>query len=80
VTQYERIEQIIISILAAAGAAIVTACAWLVRRVLTNQRQIELLERDLAHRNEQRKEDRAAIDDVRSSVIRIENVLLDKKG
>jgi predicted amino acid dehydrogenase len=52
------------------------AVSWLVRRVLTNQKQIELLEREIKHRDNQRQEDREALSEVRTSVKRIEDVLI----
>ena len=60
----ERIEQV--------GSAL----TWLVRRVLTNQQQIALLEQEIKHRDTQRTEDREALSDVRDSVKRIEDVLM----
>lgn len=50
----------------------VSACAagflWLVRRVLTNQRQIELLQSEIKHRDYLRREDREAVKEVRDDV------------
>lgn len=43
----------------------ITACAsgilWLVRRVITNQKQIELLQSEITHRDKQRSEDRESL-------------------
>ncbi len=50
----------------------ITGCAagfaWLVRRVLTNQRQIELLQSEISHRDRLRHEDREAVKEVRDDV------------
>lgn len=50
----------------------VSACGagflWLVRRVLTNQRQIEMLQSEIKHRDRLRNEDREAVKEVRDDV------------
>lgn len=57
-------------------AAIIAAGSWLVRRVLTNQKQIELLTAEIKHRDNLREADRADISDVKQDVRDIKNVLL----
>lgn len=59
-------------------AAIIAAGSWLVRRVLTNQKQIELLTAEIKHRDNLREADRADISDVKQDVRDIKNVLLGK--
>lgn len=59
----ERLEQAQGSIMAALGSAVVAGFIWLVRRVLTNQKQNEMLRREIAMRDERRAEDRKAIED-----------------
>lgn len=59
-------------------AAIIAAGSWLVRRVLTNQKQIELLTAEIKHRDALREADRADIADVKNDVRDIKNVLLGK--
>lgn len=49
---------------------------WLVRRVLTNERKIAMLEADLARREQQRTEDREALSAVRASVDQIKTILM----
>lgn len=53
---------------------------WLIRRVFTNQKQIELLSAELdsreKHREEQRKEDRERMSKVESGIERIEGFLM----
>lgn len=39
-------------------ALVVGGITWLIRRVVTNSKQIELLEKDIRRREEQRQEDR----------------------
>ena len=51
---------------------------WLVRRVFTNQRQIELLQADLEFRARQRLEDRDRIIRIEGSIERIENRLINR--
>lgn len=41
---------------------------WLIRRVFTNQKQIELLQRDLKLREETRQRDREDLQEVKSDV------------
>lgn len=51
---------------------LISACGagflWIVRRVLTNQRQIELLQSEISHRDKLRAEDREAVREVRDDV------------
>ena len=62
------------AIIAGAGAAVVTAIGWIVRRIFTNQKQIEMLqvhlkERDVRHerdRQEFREDLREVKDDVKT--------------
>jgi hypothetical protein len=68
----ERLEEAQGSMIAAAAAAIVSGSVWLVRRILTNQKQIELLQREIAMRDERRRDDRqfieSSFDDVKSGM------------
>lgn len=57
---------------------VVGAVAWLVRRVITNQKQIELLTAEIKHRDTLREADRADIADVKKDVREIRNALLGK--
>lgn len=73
---WERVEQatanLAVYIITAMGAGLL----WLIRTVLTNQKQIALLETEIRHRSQQRDEDREALADVRDSVKRIETKLM----
>lgn len=53
--------------------------AWLIRRVFTNQKQIELLQADLKHRERQRDEDRDRIAKIERGVERIEGWIVSDK-
>lgn len=57
---------------------VVGAVAWLVRRVITNQKQIELLQAEIKHRDSLREADRSDIADVKKDVREIRNALLGK--
>ena len=67
-TLYERIEQASAGVAVAAAAAIGSGGIWLVRRIFTNQQQIELLQREIKMRDKRRDEDREAMADVRQDV------------
>lgn len=64
----ERIEQVSGEIVSAGIAMFTGAVVWLIRRVLTNQRQIELLQAEIKHRDALRAEDREAVKEVRDDV------------
>lgn len=68
----DRVEQAQGSMIAAGVAMLLSGMAWLVRRILTNQKQIELLQREIKMRDERRREDRVFIeksfDDVKSDM------------
>ena len=57
----DRIAEAQGSIIAALASASVAGFIWLVRRVFTNQKQIELMQREIQMRDERRAEDREAI-------------------
>lgn len=72
----DRVEQVGGSVVTAAVLSVGSAMLWLVRRVMTNQTQIALLQADLAHREKLRGEDREALSEVRDSVKRIEGLMM----
>ncbi len=78
VTMGERLEQVGTSIATYVAVSIVGATAWVVRRVLTNQKQIEMLQREIHHRDQQRTEDRALLGETRDDVKEIRRVLMDR--
>lgn len=76
----DRVSQVVDNALAWAVAAVLGGIGWLVRRVFTNQKQIELLQADLNAREKQRNEDREQVADIKRSVERIENRLMQAPG
>ncbi|MFV1601989.1 MULTISPECIES: hypothetical protein [unclassified Phaeobacter] len=74
-TLIERIEQASTGIAVTAMTAAASGAVWLVRRIFTNQRQIEILQQSLEARDKQRDEDREALSDVRTDVREIREFL-----
>ena len=64
----ERIEQAQGSITAALASATVAGFIWLVRRVFTNQKQIEMLQREIQVRDERREDDRKILDEIKTEM------------
>lgn len=64
------------SIISTIIAAVVGAVTWLIRRVLTNHRQIELLQLEIKHRDKQRDEDRESLKAVRDDVKDIRRAIM----
>lgn len=58
-------------------AGIASGVVWLIKRVFTDQKRIDLLEREAAYRDQLRLEDREALREVKDSVKRIENKLME---
>lgn len=58
--------------------AVLGGMAWLVRRVFTNQKQIEALEAHLKNRDELRQRDREDIQEVKAKLDTLTNHLLRK--
>lgn len=56
--------KITVTVIGALGAAVI----WLIRRILTNQKQIELLRAELAARDVLRQEDRKAFAEVQKDI------------
>lgn len=74
----ERLEQVGASVATYIAVSVLAATTWVVRRVLTNQKQIEMLQREIEHRDLQRTEDRALLGETRDDVKEIRRVLLDR--
>lgn len=75
-TWWDKAEGYVYGAIAAMLSAIASGIFWLIKRVFTNQKQIELLTQEIAHRDELRAADREDMRDVKASVSRIESVLL----
>lgn len=73
---WESIERVGSNVTTAIVVAIGGGVMWVIRTLLTNQRQIELLQREIEHRDETRREDREALSDIRSAVRRLESKLM----
>ncbi|AFO91544.1 hypothetical protein [Phaeobacter inhibens] len=65
---FERIEQASGSIAVSGVLAVSSGGWWLVRRIFTNQKQIELMQQSLEARDKQRDEDREAMTELRQDV------------
>jgi uncharacterized membrane protein (DUF106 family) len=64
----ERIEQFSGALTTGAAAALISFVIWIVRRVFTNQKQIEMLQREIQFRDKSREEDRQLIRETREDV------------
>lgn len=58
-------------------AAVFSGISWLVRRVLTNEKQIELLQREIISRDARREEDREIMRDIQSDLKEVKRDILD---
>lgn len=61
------INGIIIGAVTSTGAGVM----WLIRRVITNQKQIEMLQSEIRHRDELRQADRELLLDARADIKRL---------
>jgi hypothetical protein len=58
-------------------ATVFSAMTWLVRTVLTNQKQLQLLQAEIHTREERREEDRQAMKEIRDDIKEIKRDILD---
>lgn len=58
-------------------AAVFSGISWLVRRVLTNEKQIALLQTEIISRDERRNEDREIMRDIQSDMKEVKRDILD---
>jgi len=70
-------DEIISTIVVAVVGAISTAGTWLVRTVLTNQKQIALLQKEISSRDARREEDRSMWKELKEDVKEIKRDILD---
>ena len=75
-TIFQRMEEASASLTTFIVTSVVGGFWWLVRRILTNQKQIEMLQREIQIRDERREEDREALGEVRKDVREIRAKLL----
>lgn len=64
----DRVEQFSGALATAAAATVISTVFWIVRRVFTNQKQIEMLQREIQFRDKTRDEDRELIREMRDDV------------
>lgn len=64
-------------IIGGAIAAVFSGISWLVRRVLTNEKQIALLQTEIVSRDERRNEDREIMRDIQSDLKEVKRDILD---
>jgi hypothetical protein len=70
-------DEIVSTIVVAVVGAISTAGTWLVRTVLTNQKQIALLQEEISSRDVRREEDRSMWKELKEDVKEIKRDILD---
>ena len=58
-------------------AAVFSGISWLVRRVLTNEKQIALLQSEIISRDARREEDREIMRDIQSDLKEVKRDILD---
>ena len=64
-------------IVGSAIAAVFSGITWLVRRVLTNEKQIALLQTEIVSRDERRNEDREIMRDIQRDLKAVTRDILD---
>jgi len=70
-------DEIINTIVVSVVGTVTAACTWLVRTVLTNQKQIALLQEEISTRDERREEDRTMWKELKDDVREIKRDILD---
>ena len=70
-------DEIINTIIVSVVGTVTAACTWLVRTVLTNQKQIALLQEEICTRDERREEDRTMWKELKEDVKEIKRDILD---
>lgn len=70
-------DEIINTIIVSVVGTVTAACTWLVRTVLTNQKQIALLQEEICTRDERREEDRTMWRELKEDVKEIKRDILD---
>lgn len=76
----QRIDDASSAVIAWAVAAGLGAFVWMLRKIFTNEAEINLLKADLERRTRQRDEDRMALVELKDTVHRIEVVLMRRDG
>lgn len=73
---WESVEKVGVNLSTALVLACGTAVTWVVRHVITNGKRLDLLEREMQHRERLRVEDREALKEVRDGVKRLEGRII----
>jgi len=71
------LDEIINTIIVSVVSTVTAACTWLVRTVLTNQKQIALLQEEISTRDTRREEDRSMWKELKDDVKEIKRDILD---
>lgn len=74
-----RIEAAIDSAVTWLAVSVLGGIAWLVRRIFTNQQQIDLMKAEMERRERQRIEDRDQVAEIKRGVARIETWIMNSK-
>ena len=64
-------------IVGSACAAVVSGITWLVRRVLTNEKQIALLQNEIISRDSRRQEDREIMNEIKADLKEVKRDIID---
>ncbi len=64
-------------VIGSAVAAVFSGITWLVRRVLTNEKQIALLQTEIRSRDKRREEDRDIMKDIQTDLKEVKRDILD---
>lgn len=65
---FERISEIASDLTGWVVTSIAAGGVWIIRRVLTNQKQIEMLQAEIKHRDQIRVQDREDLQDIKTDV------------
>lgn len=64
-------------IISAVVAAVASGVTWLIRRVLTNEKQIALLHQEIKARDERRTEDREIMQEIKSDLKEVKRDIIE---
>lgn len=70
---FERISEIASDLTGWVVTSIAAGGVWIIRRVLTNQKQIEMLQAEIKHRDQIRVQDREDLQDIKTDVKELRN-------
>jgi len=75
-----KIDEFIFWLVTTVTTALAAGVAWLVREVITNKEQVNLMKSEIAHRDKLRAEDREAMEEIRENVGTIMKAMIDNNG